>query len=75
MGSTAQSVLLKEYKALSKEQWVNIEVDEANMYEWNLALMVLNPDSLYYGGYFKAVMSFPKDYPYRPPGKYLNMLI
>lgn len=30
--------------------------------------MVLNPDSLYYGGYFKAQMSFPKDYPYSPPG-------
>jgi len=31
--------------------------------------MVLNPDSLYYGGYFKAQMTFPKDYPYKPPGQ------
>jgi ubiquitin-conjugating enzyme E2 R len=29
---------------------------------------VLNPDSLYYGGYFKAKMSFSKNYPYTPPG-------
>jgi len=31
--------------------------------------MVINPDSLYYGGYFKAKMSFPSNYPYSPPGK------
>ena len=29
--------------------------------------MVLNPDSLYYRGYFKARMTFPEDYPYTPP--------
>ena len=31
--------------------------------------MVINPDSMYYGGYLKAQMTFPKDYPYKPPGK------
>ncbi|KIV91284.1 hypothetical protein PV10_05839 [Exophiala mesophila] len=63
----SQTVLMKEYKALAKEKWVQIDVDEDNIYHWNLALMVLNPDSLYYGGYFKAQMTFPKDYPYKPP--------
>ena len=29
--------------------------------------MVLNPASLYYGGYFKATMVFPNNYPYAPP--------
>jgi len=29
---------------------------------------VLNPDSLYYGGYFKAKMTFPRNYPHSPPG-------
>jgi ubiquitin-conjugating enzyme E2 R len=58
---------MKEYKALAKEKWVQIDVDEDNIYHWNLALMVINPDSLYYGGYFKAQMSFPRDYPYKPP--------
>ena len=33
-----------------------------------MALIVLNPDSLYYGGYFKAKMTFSKNYPYSPPG-------
>ena len=41
-----------------------------NVFEWSVALIVLNPDSLYYGGYFKAKMTFPKNYPYVPPGRY-----
>lgn len=58
---------MKEYKELSKEKWVQIELDNDNVYHWNLGLIVVNPDSLYYGGYFKASMTFPKDYPYKPP--------
>ena len=34
--------------------------------------MVINPDSMYYGGYFKAQMTFPKDYPYKPPGENID---
>ncbi|RMZ78678.1 hypothetical protein DV738_g3745, partial [Chaetothyriales sp. CBS 135597] len=64
----SQNVLIKEFKTLSQEPWVQIELSDDNIYSWNLALMVVNPDSLYYGGYFKAQMTFPKDYPYRPPG-------
>jgi len=40
-----------------------------NIQEWIAALIVLNPDSRYYGGYFKAKFTFPNDYPYSPPGK------
>ena len=39
-----------------------------NVFEWSVALIVVNPESLYYGGYFKAKLSFPKNYPYSPPG-------
>ncbi|KAI9729957.1 MAG: hypothetical protein M1834_006155 [Cirrosporium novae-zelandiae] len=67
MGSEAKRILMNEYKTLSKEPWVNIELDEANILSWEVALMVLNPDSLYYGGYFKAKMTFPTNYPYSPP--------
>ncbi|KAJ9657603.1 Ubiquitin-conjugating enzyme subunit [Coniosporium apollinis] len=63
----AERVLMNEYKQLSKEPWTNIELVDENIFEWSVALIVLNPDSDYYGGYFKARMSFPKDYPYRPP--------
>ncbi|KAG5360785.1 Ubiquitin-conjugating enzyme E2-34 kDa [Yarrowia sp. B02] len=29
--------------------------------------MVLNEDSVYHGGYFRAQMTFPADFPYAPP--------
>jgi len=40
-----------------------------DIFKWDVALIVLNRDSLYYGGYFKATMSFPSNYPYAPPRK------
>jgi len=49
---------------LTPKQLVN-----ENIQEWICALIVLNPDSKYYGGYFKARMTFPNDYPYSPPGQ------
>jgi len=58
---------MNEYKALSKETWTHISLINDNIFEWSVALIVLNPDSLYYGGYFKAVMKFPRNYPYEPP--------
>ena len=43
-----------------------------NVFEWSVALIVLNPDSLYYGGYYKAKLTNPKNYPYMPPGTKKN---
>ncbi|KAK4501468.1 hypothetical protein PRZ48_007277 [Zasmidium cellare] len=63
----AEKILMNEYKALSKESWTNISLVNENIFEWSVALIVLNPDSLYYGGYFKAKMNFPQNYPYQPP--------
>nr|POE56748.1 ubiquitin-conjugating enzyme e2-34 kda [Quercus suber] len=63
----AEKILMNEYKALSKETWTNISLIEESIFEWSVALIVLNPDSLYYGGYFKATMKFPRDYPFSPP--------
>lgn len=58
---------MNEYKALSKETWTNISLINENIFEWSVSLVVLNPDSLYYGGYYKAKMTFPSQYPYAPP--------
>ena len=66
-GSEAKRRLMQEYKTLSKESWTDIELKNDNILEWIVALIVLNPDSQYYGGYFKAKMTFPKNYPYAPP--------
>ncbi|KAL1970956.1 hypothetical protein VTN77DRAFT_2790 [Rasamsonia byssochlamydoides] len=63
----AERILMNEFKTLSKEKWVHIELNNDDIFNWNVALIVLNPDSLYYGGYFKATMTFPSNYPYSPP--------
>jgi ubiquitin-conjugating enzyme E2 R len=47
---------------------ISLQLINENIFEWSVALIVLNPDSDYYGGYFKARMSFPSNYPYSPPG-------
>jgi len=44
-----------------------VQLKDDNIFRWEVALIVLNPTSLYYGGYFKAEMKFPKRYPYEPP--------
>ncbi|KAF9733561.1 hypothetical protein PMIN06_002800 [Paraphaeosphaeria minitans] len=67
MAQSAERMLMNEFKALSKETWTNIELINDHVFEWSVALIVLNPDSLYYGGYFKAKLTFPKTYPYQPP--------
>nr|OQO21269.1 hypothetical protein B0A51_10258 [Rachicladosporium sp. CCFEE 5018] len=63
----AEKILMNEYKDLSKETWTNISLINDNILDWSVALIVLNPDSLYYGGYFKARITFPSNYPFAPP--------
>ncbi|CAG7927518.1 unnamed protein product [Penicillium olsonii] len=63
----AERILMNELNALQKEKWVHAELRDDNIFIWDLALIVVNPDSLYYGGYFKGTMKFPANYPYAPP--------
>lgn len=64
---------MNEFKALSQEPWVNLELKNDDIFNWTIGLIVLNPDSLFYGGYFKAAMKFPANYPYSPPGTYITL--
>ncbi|EIW76683.1 ubiquitin conjugating enzyme [Coniophora puteana RWD-64-598 SS2] len=41
-------------------------VDESNLYEWEV-LIIGPPDTLYEGGFFKARLSFPPEFPLLPP--------
>ncbi|KAG9297227.1 hypothetical protein G9A89_003523 [Geosiphon pyriformis] len=69
--ATSQSALLlrKQLKELTKypvEGFSAGLVDDENIYEWEI--MIMGPqDTLYEGGFFKARLSFPQDYPLMPP--------
>eukprot|EP00039_Didymoeca_costata_P028797 m.22161 g.22161 ORF g.22161 m.22161 type:complete len:170 (+) comp7363_c0_seq1:170-679(+) len=41
-------------------------VDDSNIYKWEVMIMG-PPDTLYEGGFFKALLDFPKSYPHMPP--------
>ncbi|KAK6926943.1 Ubiquitin-conjugating enzyme E2 [Dillenia turbinata] len=41
-------------------------VDESNIFEWSV-LIIGPPDTLYEGGLFNAIMTFPQNYPSSPP--------
>ncbi|CAK7267315.1 Ubiquitin-conjugating enzyme subunit [Sporothrix epigloea] len=38
-----------------------------DLFRWRVGLMVINPDSAFYGGYFNGEIRFTTDYPYKPP--------
>ncbi|KAJ5573699.1 ubiquitin-conjugating enzyme/RWD-like protein [Penicillium hispanicum] len=63
----SERILMNEFRALSNEKWVDIQLHNDDIFKWEIALIVLNQDSMFYGGYFKATMSFPRNYPYSPP--------
>ncbi|KAI0205064.1 ubiquitin-conjugating enzyme/RWD-like protein [Astrocystis sublimbata] len=63
----AKHRLMSELQGLSKEKWVNIDLVNDNILRWRLGLIVINSDSAFNGGYFKAEMTFTEDYPYHPP--------
>jgi len=41
-------------------------IDDIDIYKWEV-LIIGPPDTLYEGGFFKAHITFPKEYPQRPP--------
>ncbi|CAG0894258.1 unnamed protein product [Darwinula stevensoni] len=41
-------------------------IDDDDIYKWEV-LIIGPPDTLYEGGFFKAHLYFPKDYPQKPP--------
>ncbi|VDN01145.1 unnamed protein product [Thelazia callipaeda] len=66
--------LTLELKGLqtSPVEGFTVTANEDNMFVWTVALYG-PPGTLYQGGYFKAVLKFPTNYPYAPPSiKFLN---
>lgn len=70
MADTPASFLLqKQLKDLNKNPVEGFSaglIDDDDIFKWEV--IVYGPgDTLYEGGFFKAHLSFPKEYPHRPP--------
>jgi len=70
MGETPATLILrKQHNELSRNPVDGFSagpVDDSNLLEWTVVIMG-PPDTLYEGGCFNALMSFPTNYPYSPP--------
>ncbi|KAI3925321.1 hypothetical protein MKX01_029210 [Papaver californicum] len=71
MGQSTQASLLlqKQLKDLSRNPVDGFSaglVDDKNVFEWSVTI-IGPPETLYDGGYFNAIMSFPNNYPNSPP--------
>lgn len=67
--SSAVRALALEYKSIQEEPVEGFRVKLVNedvLFDWEVAIFG-PPDTLYQGGYFKAQLKFPPDYPYSPP--------
>ncbi|XP_059541978.1 ubiquitin-conjugating enzyme E2 R2-like [Myotis daubentonii] len=67
--ASSQKALMLELKSLQEEPVEGFRialVDESDLYNWQVAIFG-PPNTLYEGGYFKAHIKFPIDYPYSPP--------
>jgi len=67
--TSALRALALEFKSLQEEPVEGFRVklvNEDNLFEWEVAIFG-PPETLYEGGYFKARITFPVDYPYGPP--------
>ncbi|KAF9430473.1 Ubiquitin-conjugating enzyme E2 15 [Podila epigama] len=69
MSEHATLLLQRQLRELNKHPVEGFSaglVDDNNIFEWEI--MILGPpDTLYEGGFFKAIMKFPEDYPLMPP--------
>ncbi|ESP01503.1 hypothetical protein LOTGIDRAFT_225382 [Lottia gigantea] len=70
MAQDQSSLLLrKQLKELNKHPVEGFSaglIDDDDLYKWEV--VILGPgDTIYEGGVFKAELTFPKEYPHRPP--------
>lgn len=67
--SNAALLLAKQLKDLNKNPVEGFSaglVNDDDVFKWEVMIMG-PPDTMYEGGFFKAHLDFPKDYPHMPP--------
>uniref|UniRef100_A0A7E4UM45 UBC core domain-containing protein n=1 Tax=Panagrellus redivivus TaxID=6233 RepID=A0A7E4UM45_PANRE len=74
--SSASRALQLELKGLQSEpvEGFTVTCDDNCLFKWTVGIFG-PPGTLYQGGYFKAQLSFPSNYPYSPPTmKFINTI-
>eukprot|EP01084_Bolivina_argentea_P144758 253909_1 len=69
MADYARELLRKQLNELNRNPPDGVSVglvDDSNIFLWELIVMG-PPDTLYEGGFFKAKLEFPRDFPNNPP--------
>jgi len=66
--NSAVRALQMELKSLQSTpvEGFTVQCDDQNVFKWTVAIFG-PPGTLYQGGYFKASIKFPNNYPYSPP--------
>merc|ERR1711937_1007001 len=67
--STSAKVLMRELSSVNEdpiEGFRILHVDDSNIFDWQIAVFG-PPGTCYQGGYFKAHIRFPGDYPFSVP--------
>ena len=61
-------IIFNHYKLFNDDpiDGVSININEDNIKEWDLTIMG-PPDTMYEGGFFRAKMTFPNNFPMHPP--------
>jgi ubiquitin-conjugating enzyme E2 G1 len=71
LGASAALLLARQLKNMRGEDQINgISVglvDDNDIFRWEVALMLDEEIPLYGGGFFRARLGFPKEYPLLPP--------
>ncbi|GAM89933.1 hypothetical protein ANO11243_079730 [Dothideomycetidae sp. 11243] len=68
--TSAALILSKQLKAMHKAsdlQGISCGLVDANVFEWEVMLMIPDDAKPYGGGVFRTRLSFPPEYPHRPP--------
>ena len=69
MSNFSKALLKKQFKDINQASDLGLSVglvDENNFYKWSV--VIFGPtETIYEGGFFRAILTFPEDYPNSPP--------
>ncbi|KAF7845700.1 hypothetical protein BT93_L1163 [Corymbia citriodora subsp. variegata] len=68
--SSAASLLARQLKQINSDKdipGISCGLIDSNIFEWEVMLMMSDDCKYYGGGFFRARLSFPRDYPMMPP--------